>query len=164
MAFSGSTMSVHYRWRPPEPICEQLRLAHELRQELASMRLAYEADLQAIWSSFPAVAVAEAAAVNNGPSLPAERHLWFESIAAVVQERNSDVRKIAELPTAKVAEILERLYDKGDSQRCADTDLHHREVRTIKQTADEVLARVTTTCSLDGAAAPGRHVGSGESS
>ena len=46
-------MSVHYTWRPPELIKQQLRLAHELRQELVSMRLAYEADLQGIWSSFP---------------------------------------------------------------------------------------------------------------
>ena len=60
MAFGGVTMSVHYTWRPPEPICEQLRLAHELREELVARRLAYEADLAAIWSSLPAVAAAEA--------------------------------------------------------------------------------------------------------
>ena len=52
-------MSVHYSWRVPEPIQQQLRLAHELRQELVAMRLAYETELQAIWSSFPAVAAAE---------------------------------------------------------------------------------------------------------
>jgi hypothetical protein len=52
-------MSVHYTWRPPEAINEQLRLAHELRQELIRVRLAYEDDLKAIWSSFPAVATAE---------------------------------------------------------------------------------------------------------
>jgi hypothetical protein len=59
VAFSGVTISVHYSWRVPEPIQQQLRLAHELRQELVGMRLAYESDLQAIWSSFPAVAAAE---------------------------------------------------------------------------------------------------------
>lgn len=59
MAFSGVTMWVHYTWGVPEAVHEQLRLAHELREELVSMRLAYEADLQAIWSSFPGVAAAE---------------------------------------------------------------------------------------------------------
>jgi hypothetical protein len=52
-------MSVHYAWRVPAPISEQLRLAHALREELVSLRLTYEADLQAIWSSFPTVAAAE---------------------------------------------------------------------------------------------------------
>ncbi|WP_307857462.1 DUF2637 domain-containing protein [Mycobacterium sp. SM1] len=85
-------------------------------------------------------------AAYTGPSSPAERRLWWESIAGVVQAHTSDVRKIAELPRVKVAEILERLYDNNDSQRaiCADTALHHREVRMIKQTADEILVRITT--------------------
>lgn len=59
VAFGGVSMSVHYAWRVPEPIREQLRLAHALREELVSLRLTYEADLQAIWSSFPTVAAAE---------------------------------------------------------------------------------------------------------
>lgn len=59
MAFSGVTMSVHYTWRVPEGVHEQLRLTHELRQDLVSLRLAYEADLHAIWSKFPTVAAAE---------------------------------------------------------------------------------------------------------
>ncbi|HUH72252.1 MAG TPA: hypothetical protein VLZ05_27385 [Mycobacterium sp.] len=46
----------------------------------------------------------------------------MEALAAVVQQHNSDVRKIAELPAAKVTEILERLYDKGiPSGRSAST-------------------------------------------
>jgi Protein of unknown function (DUF2637) len=90
----------------------------------------------------PTTTTAAAAVINSGPTSPAERRLWWETIAAVVQQHNSDVRKIAELPVAKVAEVLERIYDKRDSQRaiCSDTDLHHRDVRTMKQTADEVLA------------------------
>jgi hypothetical protein len=87
---------------------------------------------------------AAALAAGSGPSSPAERRLWWDSIAAVIQERHSDVRKIAELPAGTIAEILQRLYDDGDSQRsvCGAVELHHREVRTIKQTADEVLLRV----------------------
>jgi hypothetical protein len=59
LACRGLTMSVHYTWRAPEAICEQLRVAHEAREELVGLRLAYEADLKAIWSSFPTVAAAE---------------------------------------------------------------------------------------------------------
>ncbi|OOK65289.1 hypothetical protein BZL29_7700 [Mycobacterium kansasii] len=93
--------------------------------------------------------------VSTGPRSQAERRLWWESIAAVVREQNSDVRKIAELPSAQLAEILHRLYDKKDSKRavCADHDLHHREVRTITHTADDVLARLAAIPSADTAAA-----------
>lgn len=91
-----------------------------------------------------------AIAASSGPSSPAERQLWWESIGAVVQQRHPDVRKIAELSTVTVAEILRRLYDVGDSQRavCGALDLHHRDVKTIKQTADEVLARVVPATEL----------------
>ena len=42
VAYRGMTMSVHYR-RAPEAICEQLRVAHDAREELVGLRLAYEA-------------------------------------------------------------------------------------------------------------------------
>lgn len=95
-----------------------------------------------------------AGTVSNGPRSQAERRLWWESIAAVIREQNSDVRKIGELPTTQLAEILHRLYDKRDSKRavCADHDLHHRDVRTITHTADDVLARLAAIpSSTDGA-------------
>lgn len=94
-----------------------------------------------------------AGTVSSGPRSEAERRLWWESIAAVIREQNSDVRKIGELPTTQLAEILHRLYDKRDSKRavCADHDLHHRDVRTITHTADDVLARLAAIPSTDGA-------------
>ncbi|KEF94945.1 hypothetical protein K883_05369 [Mycobacterium sp. TKK-01-0059] len=98
-----------------------------------------------------------AGTVSSGPRSQAERRLWWESIAAVIREQNSDVRKIGELPTAQLAEILHRLYDKRDSKRavCADHDLHHRDVRTITHTADDVLARLAAIpSSADGANQP----------
>ncbi|WP_231122130.1 DUF2637 domain-containing protein [Mycobacterium intracellulare] len=93
-----------------------------------------------------------AGTVSSGPRSEAERRLWWESIAAVIREQNSDVRKIGELPTTQLAEILHRLYDKRDSKRavCADHDLHHRDVRTITHTADDVLARLAAIPSTDG--------------
>lgn len=98
-----------------------------------------------------------AGTVSSGPRSQAERRLWWESIAAVIREQNSDVRKIGELPTAQLAEILHRLYDKRDSKRavCADHDLHHRDVRMITHTADDVLARLAAIpSSADGANQP----------
>jgi hypothetical protein len=55
------TMGVHYRWEMPEVLRQQLRLAHDLREDLVSLQLAYDSDLQAIWSSYPNVAAAESA-------------------------------------------------------------------------------------------------------
>lgn len=52
-------MGMHSRWPIPDVVAEQLRLAHELREELVSLELGYEAAVQAIWSSYPQVAAAE---------------------------------------------------------------------------------------------------------
>jgi hypothetical protein len=81
--------------------------------------------------------------VNTGPTSPAERRVWWESIAAVVREQNGSVRKIADMTNGQLAEVLERLYDKGESGRVISdsTPLHHREIKAIKETADGVLAR-----------------------
>lgn len=107
-------------------------------------------------SNAPAVATVSRspapAPASSGPQTQAERRLWWESIASVVLEHNNDVRKISEIPTPKLAEILHRLYDKRDSKRavCAEYDLHHREVRTITRTADDVLARLAAISMTDG--------------
>ena len=55
------TVGVHYRWELPEVLRAQLRLAHNLREDLVSLQLAYEDDLRTIWSPFPGVAAAESA-------------------------------------------------------------------------------------------------------
>ncbi|WP_242657570.1 MULTISPECIES: DUF2637 domain-containing protein [Mycobacterium] len=92
------------------------------------------------------------APVSSGPQTQAERRLWWESIASVVREQNNDVRKISEIPAPQLAEILHRLYDKKDSKRavCAEYDLHHRDVRTITHTAEEVFARLAVISVTDG--------------
>lgn len=53
-------MGVHYRWELPEIVRTQLRLAHDAREDMVSMELAYDDELRAMWSSYPAVAAAEA--------------------------------------------------------------------------------------------------------
>lgn len=51
---------VHYRWALPPVLMEQLRLAHDLREDLVSRQMAYEASVKEIWSSYPTVATVEA--------------------------------------------------------------------------------------------------------
>lgn len=83
------------------------------------------------------------AAVNTGPASPAERRVWWESIAEIVREQMSDVRKVADLTNRQLGEILERMYDQGESARTIvdTTPLHNREVKPIKEIVDGVLAR-----------------------
>lgn len=52
-------MGVHYRWQIPDILRQQLRLAHDLREDLVSLQLAYDEDIKQIWSSYPSVAAAE---------------------------------------------------------------------------------------------------------
>ena len=89
-----------------------------------------------------AEAVPAAGVVNAGPSSPAERRLWWESIAAVIRERRPDVRKFGDMTNGQLAEILERMYDNGESGRVIvdTTILHNREIKAIKETVPEVLA------------------------
>ena len=58
-----------------------------------------------------------AGVVNTGPTSPAERRVWWESIAAVVREQNGNVRKIADMSNGDLAEVLERLFDNRESGR-----------------------------------------------
>lgn len=60
-AVTVHTMGVHYRWQLPDVVHAQLRLAHDLREDLVALQLDYERDMRAIWSSYPGVAAAEAA-------------------------------------------------------------------------------------------------------
>ncbi|QNJ96571.1 DUF2637 domain-containing protein (plasmid) [Mycolicibacterium fluoranthenivorans] len=87
--------------------------------------------------------VTAAGVVNTGPTSPAERRVWWESIAAVVREQNGNVRKIADMTNGDLAEVLERLFDNRESGRVISdsTPLHHREIKAIKDTAEGVLAR-----------------------
>ena len=84
-----------------------------------------------------------AAAINTGPSVPAERRVWWESIAGIVREQMPDVRKVADMTNGQLGEILERMYDGGESGRdiVNSTPLHNREVSPIRKIVDGVLER-----------------------
>lgn len=92
-------------------------------------------------------AAAEQAVANNGPSTPAERSVWWASIGTVVREELADIAKIARLTPRQLGDVLERMYDRGESGRAISdsTGLHHREVKAIKQSADGVLTRTAVT-------------------
>lgn len=90
-----------------------------------------------------AQAAPSAAIVNTGPTAPAERRVWWESIAGIVREQMPDVRKLADMTNGQLGEILERMYDQGESNRVIvdSTPLHNREIKPIKAIVDGVLSR-----------------------
>ena len=79
--------------------------------------------------------------MSGWSTLATERRLRLESTAARVKERNSDVPEIAELTIAQTVDILERLYDKRESQRAVSVAVEFdiRHIRRIKKSADEFL-------------------------
>lgn len=70
---------------------------------------------------------------------PESRSPRWDAIAALVQDRNPNVRAIADLTISEIGDILRRL-DMGDSQRSLsrDTGLHHRTIRAIAEAGAEV--------------------------
>ena len=74
MSVTVQTIGVWYRWRFPEALRSQLRLAHDLREDLVTLQLRHEVTLKAIWSSFPQVAATEDAlsAAETALNLAAE--------------------------------------------------------------------------------------------
>lgn len=80
MAVTVHTMGVPAWWKLPEQLNDQIRLAHELRNELVELQHRYEQEKQDIWSSYPKVAAAESrlaaaedAAKDAGEAVSAER-------------------------------------------------------------------------------------------
>ncbi len=63
MSVTVHAYGVHYRWCRdiPEPLRRQLLLAHDLREDLVTLQLDQETAIKDVWSSYPAVAAAEAA-------------------------------------------------------------------------------------------------------
>ena len=80
MAIAVYRYGVRYKWAVPEPLCEQLFLAHGLREDLVSLQHGHEHAARDIWSSYTAVAateqqvaVSEAAAVAVGEQVAKQR-------------------------------------------------------------------------------------------
>lgn len=138
MAFSGVTMSVHYTWRAPDGIHEQLRLAHELREDLVRQRVSYEADLQALWSTFPSVAAAEeqlaqaqAAWTAAAEHTKAERQRLNRRLPRSEAE-NSTLAALREARQQRRAAISE-VREQAAPLRAARTEEYKRDQRALYQ-------------------------------
>lgn len=92
------TMGVHYRWlrAMPEQLTAQLRLAHDLREDLVTLQLEYEQAVKNIWSSYPEVADAEAARDSAEEMVAA--------LAPVVKKQRSEQR--SRTPKSSEAQAL----------------------------------------------------------
>jgi uncharacterized protein DUF2637 len=144
MILFGQRTDVAWRW--PIAVDLSLVVSSLALLSLTEARFGHANDQQL---SMPSAA--EPVVMNSGPSTPAERRLWWESIATVVREELSEVRKIAELTPGQLGEILERLNDRNEpGRRISDsTGLHHREVKAIRESADGVLARTAVTAPAE---------------
>ncbi|MBS4730516.1 transposase [Mycobacterium sp. SM1] len=151
------TMGVHYRWAVPDVLSRQLRLAHDLREDLVSLQLSYEDDIKRIWSSYPAVrsaeervALAQEQAAAASDAVKAARiaargkrvdsaltqHLR-DARAALKAARQHRLSAIAEVKDA----AMQRIRDRGDQliadqkalyQRyCQQSDLYWATFNTI---------------------------------
>ncbi|MCW2651075.1 MAG: hypothetical protein JWR32_2051 [Mycobacterium sp.] len=115
------TMGVHYRWPIPECLTRQLRLATDLREDLVSLPLAYDHELQAIWSSYPGVAAAEEALSR------AEAHL-----ATVTQRASAE--RIRLRSKRNSVELSARLRDARAAVKSARQDRRDA-IGTVKDEA-----------------------------
>ena len=129
------TMGVHYKWQIPEVLRQQLWLAHNLREDLVSLQLAYDDDLKAIWSSYPDVAQAE------------DTMAAAEADAAALSERVKQARvearskKISTELTQQLRDAKKRLKDARQARRDAiavvkDDAAERRKARSDQLAAD----------------------------
>jgi hypothetical protein len=126
--------SAYVAWRWPIAVDLSLIVSSLAMLSLTEARIAQPDTHEA--SSDPAV-------VNSRSAQPTERRLWWESIAAVVRGELIGMRNVADLTPQRLGEILERMFDRNESNRgiCNYTRLRLREVKTIRQSAGEVLTR-----------------------
>lgn len=129
-------MPVHYTWCAPTGVQEQLRLAHELREELVGLRTAYEADLQALWSTFATVAAAE-------EQLARAQATWTAAAEHTKAERQRLNRRLprSEVETAALAALREArqrrraaisdVREQAASLRASRTDEYKRDQRAL---------------------------------
>lgn len=63
MAVVVHSHGIHYRWLRdlPEELRQEIRRAHDLREDLVTLELQFEEDKKAIWSGYPQVAATESA-------------------------------------------------------------------------------------------------------
>lgn len=108
---------------------EQLRLAHELRNHLVELQLAYEASLRQVWSAYPAVAEVEAAVAEADQRVE-------ELSASAATERSAAGRKGPTTSSAMLREAKSTLRALRQRRR----DL----IAEVKPTAAPALEAATS--------------------
>ncbi|MEE3755232.1 DUF2637 domain-containing protein [Mycobacterium intracellulare] len=139
MLLFGQGANVAWRW----PIAVDLSL---IVSSLAMLSLTEARITRSTAGETHPESHAAAGTVERGkPSRPTERRLWWESIASEVREELIDIRNIADLTPQRLGEILERMYDRRESDRGISdyTRLRHKEVKAIRESADGVLSRAS---------------------
>lgn len=111
MTVTVHSHGIHYRWLQdvPEVLLDELRRAHDLREDLVTMELEHEETKKQIWSAYPQVAVAEAAlaaaeaeAVEAAAAVKAERvQVRSKRVSSLAAARLRDARAAAK--AARVA-------------------------------------------------------------
>ncbi|OHU57044.1 hypothetical protein BKG82_12690 [Mycobacteroides chelonae] len=137
MVLFGQGSNVAWRW--PIAVDLSLIVSSLAMLSLTEARITRSMEAEANSESYDAPAGAE----HGEPARPTARRLWWESIAAEVREELIDTRNIADLTPQRLGEILERMYDRSESDRGIRdyTRLRQKEVGAIREAADGVLAR-----------------------
>lgn len=137
MVLFGQGSNVAWRW--PIAVDLSLIVSSLALLSLTEARITRSMKAEANWEPD----VAPAGAEHGKPARPTERRLWWESIAVEVREELIGTRNIADLTPQRLGEILERMYDRRESDRGIRdyTRLRQKEVGAIRESADGVLAR-----------------------
>lgn len=128
------TMGVHYKWQMPEALRQQLWLAHNVREDLVTLQLAYDDDLKAIWSSYPDVAQAEEAMAAT------------EADAVALSDRVKQARiearskKISTELTQQLHDAKKRLKDARQARRDAIAVVKDDAAERRKARSDQLAA------------------------
>lgn len=142
MAIVVHTMGVPAWWVMPDVLTTQIRLAHELREDLVTLQLEYEEAVRAVWSGYPAVAAAESAlataeaeAAAAAEAVAAERSRQrTKRVTGPVADRLRTARSTVKAArqqrrdaiTAVRDDATERLQAARDTLRAAQKDLYQQ--------------------------------------
>ncbi|KMV19589.1 hypothetical protein ACT17_05930 [Mycolicibacterium conceptionense] len=137
MAITVHTAGVHYRWtdNPPEQLMRQLRLAHDLREDLVTLQLDYETAKAGIWSSYPAVAAAETEL--------ADAESAAEQAAAAVSEERTKLRtkRITGPLAQKLTAARKRVREARSTRRAAISEVHEEAKGRLVDASDALKAQ-----------------------
>ncbi|GAB36148.1 hypothetical protein GOOTI_202_00040 [Gordonia otitidis NBRC 100426] len=128
------TAGVHYKWQMPDQLTQQLRLAHDLREDLVTLEYEYEDAVKAVWSSYPAVAALEAQV--------AELDERASELASTVKEEKSRQRtkRPSHPAVAQLAETRAQLKAAKASRREAIASVRDEATERLRTISDERYA------------------------